>query len=67
MDADVLGIANAYNGLKQMQLQSAIQTHVLRNVMDTQSQMLQELLQGAADTTAVVNHPYLGNHVDVYV
>jgi hypothetical protein len=67
MDTDVLSIASAYTYMQQTQLQSQIQTQVLRNAMDTQSQIMQELLQGVSAAAAPVNPPYLGNNIDMYL
>ncbi len=67
MDAGLLSIAKVSTAFQQVQVQSAMQTQLLRNAMDSQAQNVQALLQGMAGTTATASHPYLGNSVDVYV
>ncbi len=65
MDMDLMSIAYAFSDMKQIQVQSEFQTQVLRNAMDTQTQMAQDLLQVLA-ASAAINPPYLGNNLDVY-
>lgn len=67
MGADLMSIAYASGAMQQAQTLNAIQTQILRNAMDTQTQNAQALLQGMAGTTATASHPYLGKNVDVYV
>jgi hypothetical protein len=67
MDTGLLSIAKVSTVLQQVQVQSAMQTQLLRNAMDSQAQNVQALLQGMAGSTAMASHPYLGNSVDVYV
>lgn len=67
MGPDLMSIAYAMGGMQQTQTLNAIQTQLLRNAMDTQTQNAQALLQGMVATTATANHPFLGKNVDVYV
>lgn len=62
-----MSIAYAMGGMQQAQTLNAIQTQLLQNAMDTQTQNAQALLQGMAGSTATASHPYLGKNVDVYL
>lgn len=66
MDSDMMSIASAYSGMQMNQLQTAVQTQLLRNAMDAQTQLSQELLQGMAGPSVKMNPSHLGNNLDVY-
>lgn len=63
----VMDIANTFSSMKQIQLQSAIQTQVLRNAMNSQTQILQELLPSNSVSSDTINPPNLGNNIDMLV
>lgn len=67
MDTNLMSIAYASSALSQTQTLSAIQTQLLRNAMDIETQNAQELLQLMAGSTATASHPFLGNKLDVFV
>lgn len=64
MDMDVMGIANAYSGMKQNQVQMAVQTQMLRDSMDNQVQAAQDLLKSLPQQTALTPS-YLGRNIDI--
>lgn len=66
MGADLMSIAYASGAMQQAQTLNAIQTQVLSNAMDTQTQNAQALLQ-MVGTSATASHPFLGKNVDFFV
>jgi len=62
---DVMSVANIYTALRMNQVQTAVETSLLRLAMDTQAQAVQNLIE---DLGAVsINPAHLGNNIDVYL
>lgn len=61
MDSDVMGVANAISAMKLSEVQTVVQTRVLKESMDIQAQAVQQLLGSAPK----MNPPHLGNRIDV--
>jgi hypothetical protein len=64
MDMDVMSIASSYTGMKQSQLQSSVQTQMLRASMDSQAQAAQELLKSLPQNQMVSGPANLGRNID---
>jgi hypothetical protein len=67
MDSEMMSIVNAFDGMKQMQLQSTIQTSLLRTSLDMQTQAVEQLLSSTPGPEAPVNPPYLGQNLDIRI
>lgn len=65
---DVASLAGLATGLKQVELNNAVQVAVFKKALDLESQGVLQLLQAATQTMASVtsNPPHLGNTIDSY-
>lgn len=59
-----MSIASSYTGMKQSQLQSSVQTQMLRASMDSQAQAAQELLKSLPQSQMVSGPANLGRNID---
>ncbi len=67
MDMDVMAIANAYSGMRQSQVQMAVQTQMLKASMDIQTQAVQDLLNSVSPEQANIGPAHLGSNIDIRV
>ncbi|MFX4261384.1 YjfB family protein [Pelotomaculum propionicicum] len=66
MDTDINAIAVSYINMKQENLQGAIQTSILRKVMDQNTAQAQQLLNTLTKPTPSIPL-HVGNHVDRFI
>jgi len=66
LDTDINAIAVFYVNMKQENLQGAVQTSILRKVMDQNTMQAQQLLDTLAKPTPSIPL-HLGNHVDRFI
>ncbi len=64
MDSDIMGTVGAYLGFSQAQLMSTVQTKLLRNALDDQTQQAQQLIAAELQGPAL-NPPNLGQNLDM--
>jgi Putative motility protein len=62
---DVTSIARASTSIPQNSVQATAQTKMLRNSMDDQTQVAQNLLQSLPQSQSVISPSYLGRNIDV--
>ena len=67
MDSGIMSIVDLYSGMRQIQVQTAVQTSLLRMTLDNQVQAVEELLNSALSPQAPLNPPYLGQNIDIVV
>ncbi|HBF38628.1 MAG TPA: hypothetical protein DDW50_15085 [Firmicutes bacterium] len=62
---NVASVSSASMNLKQSELHSAAQTKMLRNSMDDQTEMADQLIQDIPQSQTVMNSSYLGRNIDM--
>lgn len=67
MDSGIMSIVDLYSGMRQIQVQTAVQTSLLRMTLDNQVQAIEELLNSTLSPQAPLNPPYLGQNIDIVV
>ncbi len=62
---NVASVSSASTNLRQSELQTAAQTKMLRNSMDDQANMVNQLMQARPQPQTVINSSYLGRNIDI--
>jgi len=65
MGSGTVGTVKAYLGTKKVKLQQDVQTNILRQIMQQEKQVAQDILETMPK--ALPNPPHLGNNLDIYV
>ncbi len=62
---NVASVSSASTNLRQSELQTAAQTKMLRNSMDDQANMVNQLMQARPQPQTVINPSYSGRNIDI--
>lgn len=64
---NIASVSSASTNLRQSEVHSAAQTKMLRNSMDDQTKMVDQLIQEIPKSQTVMNPSYLGRNIDTRV